>query len=98
MKEVIARYGPSKSILGNLSGHQGIAKYMVRNFITFPRCCTVVTSMTSITDKAEKLFNRVSETFQCTIIIRGPLLPETVKGDLIMTATNGEGLVWAFAM
>lgn len=93
MKEVIAKYGPSKSILGICLGHQGIAEVYGAKLFNIPRVLHGVTSMTRVTDLGEKLFRDVSETFQCTHYHSWAVLPETVGGDLKMTATNGEGLV-----
>ncbi len=52
-----------------------------------------VTSMTRVVDQEEKLFIGVSETFQCTHYHSWAVLPETINSNLIVTATNGEGLV-----
>jgi anthranilate synthase component 2 len=93
MKEVIAKYGPSKSILGICLGHQGVAEVYGAKLFNIPRVLHGVTSMTSVTDKAEKLFNGVSQTFQCTHYHSWAVLPETVNGSLKMTATNSEGMV-----
>jgi anthranilate synthase component 2 len=93
MKQVIAKYGPTKSILGICLGHQGIAEVYGAKLINIPRVLHGVTSMTSVTDKAEKLFRGISETFQCTHYHSWAVLPETVNGNLRMTATNREGLV-----
>jgi anthranilate synthase component 2 len=93
MKQVIAKYGPSKSILGICLGHQGIAEVYGAKLYNIPKVLHGVTSMTRVVDQEEKLFRGVSPTFQCTHYHSWAVLPETINSNLIVTATNGEGLV-----
>lgn len=93
MKQVIAEYGPTKSILGICLGHQGIAEVYGAKLFNMPTVLHGVTSMATVTDRTEKLFNDVPDTFQCTHYHSWAVLPETVTDDLMMTATNKAGLV-----
>jgi len=93
MKKVIEHYGPTKSILGICLGHQGIAEVFGATLFNISRVLHGGTSMIRIIDPSEKLFNGVPETFQCTHYHSWAVLPETINGNLKMTATNDEGLV-----
>jgi anthranilate synthase component 2 len=93
MKAVIEKYGPTKSILGICLGHQGIAEVYGAKLFNIPKVLHGVTSITRVMDKSEKLFKRVPETFQCTHYHSWAVLPETINNNLIVTATNDEGLV-----
>jgi anthranilate synthase component 2 len=52
-----------------------------------------VTSTAEVTDKEEYLFKGVPETFQATHYHSWAVVPETINGDLKVTAVNNEGLV-----
>jgi len=93
MKQVIAKYGPTKSILGICLGHQGIAEVYGAKLYNIPKVLHGVTSMTCVVDQTEKLFNGVSGIFQCTHYHSWAVLAETIQSNLIVTATNDEGLV-----
>src|SRR5882724_2375685 len=93
MKQVVREYGASKSILGVCLGHQGIAEVYGAKLFNIPKVLHGVTSITRVTDRSEKLFNGVPDTFQCTHYHSWAVLPETINAILIVTATNDEGLV-----
>jgi anthranilate synthase component 2 len=93
MKAVIEKYGPTKSILGICLGHQGIAEVYGAKLFNIPKVLHGVTSITRVTNKSEKLFKGVPETFQCTHYHSWAVLPETINDNLMVTATNDEGLV-----
>ena len=93
MKGVIEKYGPTKSILGICLGHQGIAEVYGAKLFNIPKVLHGVTSITRVANKSEKLFRGVTETFQCTHYHSWAVLPETINDNLIVTATNDEGLV-----
>jgi len=93
MKAVISTYGPSKSILGICLGHQGIAEVFGAKLFNIPKVLHGVTSQVSVVDPEEKLFRNVMAPFQATHYHSWAVVPETIKGDLKVTATNPEGLV-----
>jgi anthranilate synthase component II len=95
MKEVIKTYGPTKSILGVCLGHQGIGEVFGAKLYNIPKVLHGVTSETKVTDAAEYLFKNVSENFQATHYHSWAIVPETINGDLQVTAVNNEGLVMA---
>lgn len=93
MKQVIKEYGPSKSILGVCLGHQGIAEVYGAKLFNIPKVLHGVTSETEIKDESDYLFKGVTKTFQATHYHSWAVLPETINGDLKITAMNNEGLV-----
>ena len=95
MKEVIKTYGPTKSILGVCLGHQGIGEVFGAQLFNIPKVLHGVTSETEVTDDSEYLFTNIPKTFQATHYHSWAIVPETIKGDLKVTAVNNEGLVMA---
>ncbi len=93
MKQVVEKYGSSKSILGICLGHQGIAEVYGAKLFNIPVVLHGVTSIAKVIDKSEKLFNGVPETFQCTHYHSWAVRPESIPPDLKVTATNDDGLV-----
>jgi len=93
MKAVIEKYGPTKSILGICLGHQGIAEVYGAKLYNIPNVLHGVTSIARVTDRSERLFDGVPDTFQCTHYHSWAVLPETITDNLKVTATNDEGLV-----
>ena len=97
MKQVIQTYGPSKSILGVCLGHQGIGEVYGARLYNIPKVLHGVTSTVEVKDKEEYLFKGVSEKFQATHYHSWAVVPETINGNLKITAVNGEGLVMALS-
>lgn len=95
MKEVIKTYGPSKSILGVCLGHQGIGEVFGAKLFNIPKVLHGVTSETEVKDEGEYLFKNIPKTFQATHYHSWAIVPETINGDLKVTAVNNEGLVMA---
>jgi anthranilate synthase component 2 len=93
MKKVVNEYGPTKSILGICLGHQGIGEVYGATLFNIPKVLHGVTSTAEVTDKEEYLFRGVPETFQATHYHSWAVVPETINGDLKVTAVNNEGLV-----
>ena len=93
MKEVIRTYGPKKSILGVCLGLQGIGEVFGARLFNIPKVLHGVTSMTDVKDPDEYLFRGVSPRFQATHYHSWAVVPETVNGDLQITAVNEENLV-----
>lgn len=93
MKQVILKYGPTKSILGICLGHQGIAEVYGAKLYNIPNVLHGVTSMTQVKDKSEQLFKEVSDTFQSTHYHSWAVLADSITPDLKVTAVNHEGLV-----
>lgn len=93
MKDVIKVYGPEKSILGVCLGLQGIGEVYGARLFNIPKVLHGVTSMTDVKDPDEYIFHGVPGRFQATHYHSWAVLPETVNGDLQITAVNEDGLV-----
>jgi len=93
MKDVIRTYGPEKSILGVCLGLQGIGEVYGAKLFNIPKVLHGVTSTTEVKDADEYLFKGVSQRFQATHYHSWAVLPETVNGDLNITAVNEDNLV-----
>jgi anthranilate synthase component II len=93
MKQVIERYGPTKSILGICLGHQGIAEVYGGKLFNIPRVLHGVTSMTHVVDKNEILFHGVPDVFQVCHYHSWAVIPSTLPAVLKVTATNEEGMI-----
>jgi anthranilate synthase component 2 len=93
MKSVIKTYGATKSILGICLGHQGIAEVFGAALYNIPKVLHGVTSEVAIRDEQEYLFKGVKDMFTATHYHSWAVRPETIGKNLIVTATNGEGLV-----
>jgi anthranilate synthase component 2 len=93
MKDVIREYGPTKSILGVCLGHQGISEVYGAKLFNIPKVLHGVTSVAEVRDPEEYLFKGVSPSFQATHYHSWAVVPETINGELKVTAVNAEGLV-----
>ena len=93
MKDVIRRYGPEKSILGVCLGLQGIGEVYGARLFNIPKVLHGVTSFTEVKDTEEYLFKGVSPRFQATHYHSWAVLPQSVNGDLQITAVNDDNLV-----
>lgn len=93
MKQVIREYGPSKSILGVCLGHQGIGEVYGAKLFNIPKVLHGVTSTVEVKDPDEYLFKGVSGKFQATHYHSWAVVPESINGNLKVTAVNDEGLV-----
>jgi anthranilate synthase component II len=93
MKQLVKEYGPTKSILGICLGHQGIAEVYGAKLFNIPKVLHGVTSMTTVKDRNESLFNDVSDTFQATHYHSWAVVTESFTPEIKITAVNDEGLV-----
>jgi len=97
LKQVIEAYGPSKSILGVCLGHQAIAEVYGATLFNLPNVLHGVTSKVKVTQRNEKIFFGIPESFSATHYHSWAVLPETIIGELEVTAVNNDGLVMALA-
>ncbi len=97
MKELIAAYGPTKSMLGVCLGHQGIGEVYGAKLYNIPKVLHGVTSVVEVTDSDETLFKGVPDHFEATHYHSWAIVPESINGELKVTAINNEGLVMAIS-
>ncbi len=97
MKEVISKYGPTKSILGVCLGHQGIAEVYGARLYNIENVLHGVTSQVQIKDRKAILFRGLPERFRITHYHSWAVTPESINGNLQITAVNDAGLVMALS-
>lgn len=95
MKEVISKYGPTKSILGVCLGHQGIAEVYGAKLFNIQHVLHGVTSQLKLNGEEAKLFKGLPNQFQVTHYHSWAVVPESINGNLNVTAVNDSGLVMA---
>jgi len=95
MKQVVEKYGPTKSILGVCLGHQGIGEVYGARLFNIPKVLHGVTSTAEVRDRDEYLFEGVSDTFQATHYHSWAVQPESFTPVMKVTAVNNEGMVMA---
>jgi len=95
MKAVIKRYGPTKSILGVCLGHQGIAEVYGAKLFNIQDVLHGVTSQLNLKSKKAKLFKGLPNQFRVTHYHSWAVVPESINGNLLVTASNEAGLVMA---
>ena len=97
MKQVIREFSASKSILGVCLGHQGIAEVFGAKLFNIPKVLHGVTSEIRVTRRDDHLFSGVPEKFRGTHYHSWAVVPESINGDLEVTATNDENLIMALS-
>lgn len=93
MKQVIETCGPEKSILGVCLGLQGIGEVYGAKLFNIPKVLHGVTSLMEVKDPGEYLFKGIPSKFQATHYHSWAVVPESINGDLQITALNEDGLV-----
>jgi len=95
MEGLIAEYASSKSIMGVCLGHQGIAEVFNAKLYNMPVVLHGVTTEARILASEDYMFNRVPETIKVCRYHSWAVVPETVKGNLEITAVDDDGVVMA---
>jgi len=91
MKEVINTYGPHKSILGVCLGHQGIAEVYGAELYNLFNVLHGVASQIQIVKTDDYLFTAVPPTFRGCHYHSWAVLPESINGELEVTARDSNG-------
>lgn len=97
LKTLIREYGPTKSILGVCLGHQAIAEVYDARLFNMDEVLHGVTSQVTFHDKEEKLFNEIPQTVNVGHYHSWAVVPESIHGELKVTATNDAGLIMGIA-
>ncbi len=95
MKEVIDRYGSSKSILGVCLGHQGIGEVMGAELFNMPVVRHGVTTEVEVLDRDDYLFRGIPGKFTACLYHSWAIVPGTVNGALRVTARDEHGTIMA---
>lgn len=88
MLELIEQYGPSKSILGICLGHQGIAEIYGARLYNMKEVLHGVASDVLLLDPDEVLFRGIPEETEVGRYHSWAVVPESVDGDLKITARD----------
>jgi anthranilate synthase component II len=97
LKEVVKKYGATKSILGVCLGHQGIAEVYGAKIYNIENVLHGVTSQLKVEDGTNKLFRGLPERFRVTHYHSWAVAPDSINGNMKVTSTNDAGLVMAFS-
>jgi len=97
MNALIRAYGPSKSILGVCLGHQAIAEVYGGSLYNLAEVLHASTSEVEVCAVKDSLFDGLPQKFKVAHYHSWSVVPQSVQGDLRMTATNASGLVMALA-
>ncbi|QOI97824.1 MAG: aminodeoxychorismate/anthranilate synthase component II [Flammeovirgaceae bacterium] len=93
LKEVVRMYASSKSILGICLGHQAIAEVFGGTLYNIPRPLHGVTSIATVLQPDEYLFQRIEPRFQVCHYHSWAVNPENLPTCLEAIAGNEEGLI-----
>jgi anthranilate synthase component 2 len=97
MKSLIKEFAPLKSILGVCLGHQAIAEVFGAHIYNLKNVLHGVTSVITVSDSSERLFKDMPTKFVACHYHSWAVKPESINGDLAVTATNEMELVMAIA-
>ncbi len=95
MEKLIEEYAPSKSIMGVCLGHQGIAEVFNAELYNMPVVLHGITTETRILESEDFLFVGIPAEIKVCRYHSWAVVPETVHGDLEITAVDNEGVVMA---
>jgi anthranilate synthase component 2 len=95
MEKLIEEYGPRKSILGVCLGHQGIAEVYNAELYNMPIVLHGITTETRIMASEDFLFAGLPGEIKVCRYHSWAVVPETVHGDLEITAVDNDGVVMA---
>ena len=93
MENLIRRYAPVKSILGICLGHQGIAEVFDAELYNMPLVYHGVTTEAKILAGEDYIFEGVPESLKVCRYHSWAVVPDTVNGNLEITAVDKSGVV-----
>ena len=93
MEKLIEHYAPTKSILGICLGHQGIAEVFDAELYNMPVVLHGITTKARILTQEDYIFNGVPESLKVCRYHSWAVVPETVNGNLEVTAVDEFGVV-----
>lgn len=95
MMNLIAEYASSKSILGVCLGHQAIAQIYGAELFNLDQVQHGVSTMTTITDRTEKIFRNIPGTFKTGRYHSWMVKQEGLPGCLNITAIDDQENIMA---
>jgi anthranilate synthase component 2 len=97
MQDMVAEYGPSKSILGICLGHQGIGEVYGAKLENLGDVLHGVAHQISVTDTSDPLFANVPAELKVGRYHSWTVVGDTMPADLKTTAVDEQGRVMALA-
>lgn len=91
LKETIATYASTKSILGICLGLQAIAEVFNSNLINLKPVLHGVSSKVTIKDEAEPLFHGINSPFEAGHYHSWAIDPLSISNELVVTSVNEDG-------
>jgi anthranilate synthase component 2 len=95
MKQVIRKYGPTKSILGICLGMQGIAEVYGAGLYNLSKVYHGIESEVRIINKGETLFNRLPSEIKGGRYHSWAVDPDSLPEELEITAVDKSGIIMA---
>ncbi|GAA4355440.1 aminodeoxychorismate/anthranilate synthase component II [Hymenobacter saemangeumensis] len=95
MPQIIARYAPSKRILGVCLGHQGLAESFGAALYNLPAVLHGVATTAEVTAPDERLFAGLPTRFQVGRYHSWAVQPQSMPAELEVTARDDDGQVLA---
>lgn len=97
MREVIATYAPTKSILGVCLGHQGIGEVFGATLMNMATVYHGIADQAYVTEPTDKLFRGLPSQLEVGRYHSWTIVPESLPDELTITAVDSEGRIMAIA-
>jgi anthranilate synthase component 2 len=97
MQELVAEYGPTKSILGICLGHQGIGEAYGARLENLGDVLHGVAHRVTVTDRSEPLFAEIPDQLTVGRYHSWTVVPDSMPDDLRVTAVDEQGRVMGLA-
>ena len=95
MQDLVAEYGPTKSILGICLGHQGIGEVYGATLENLGDVLHGVAHKATVTDRSEQLFADIPDELTVGRYHSWTVVPDSMPADLRTTAVDEQGRVMA---
>lgn len=97
LQDVVRQYGPTKSILGICLGHQGIGEVYGATLENMTDVLHGISDTAYVTDPTDRLFQGLPREIKVGRYHSWTVIPETIQGDLKITAVDDQGRVMGLA-
>lgn len=93
LQDVVRTYGATKSILGICLGHQGIGEVYGAELENMTDVLHGISDTAYVTDSEDRIFKGLPSEIKVGRYHSWTVIPETMKGDLKITAVDNQGRV-----
>ncbi|GAB3892513.1 anthranilate synthase component II [Spirosoma agri] len=97
MQDLVAEYGPTKSILGICLGHQGIGEAFGASLENLGDVLHGVAHRATVIDKSEQLFTNIPDELTVGRYHSWTVVPDSIPDELRITAVDEQGRVMGLA-